>query len=165
MWNPFRKKKLRFTGENPPVELWTQYPNWTNAWDEEGAAGQDETTLRPDHEQNVIGSDTTFTAADVTFADGRTFPAFAEIGNAELWGFHVYETDAEWYYRHDSPTNRWGLYAPAGISTKDRPSVSYNESAVFPLRLKLRLPWSAAERLPVYEFPGNGSCHRISKSA
>jgi hypothetical protein len=46
--------RLRFTGQNPPPELWREYPNWRNAYGEEGEEGQDETTLLPDEVQTHI---------------------------------------------------------------------------------------------------------------
>lgn len=58
-------KPLRFTGQNPPPELWRTYPNWLNAFEEEGEAGQDETTLVPHEVQTHIAPHTAFTAATV----------------------------------------------------------------------------------------------------
>jgi hypothetical protein len=167
MWNPFRKKKiLRFTGEDPPLELWDEYPNWTNAWDEEGEDGQDETTLRPDAEQTFISGDTTFTAAQAILADGRSYPALAVIGNGELWSFNVYEGSDPWYYRHNNPENRWEPYAMPWLDEKDRPPVvSHDDAKIFPLKLALRLPWAKGEAPAVYEFPGNGKCRRLSENA
>src|SRR5262245_58348279 len=72
-------KKLRFTGEWPPQQYWSQFPNWENALDEEDEPAQDETTLRPAEEQTYIAEYTSFTTGNATLADGRTAPALIEV--------------------------------------------------------------------------------------
>jgi hypothetical protein len=54
---------LRFTGEWPPQSLWSKYPNWEYALDEEDEPGQDETTLRPSENQSNIDDDVAFEGA------------------------------------------------------------------------------------------------------
>ena len=76
------EERLRFTGNNPPVGLWPRYPNWQNAYDEEGVPGQDETTLRPADNQQVIDDDVSFSAGDAALANGqiRSGPAGSGLG-------------------------------------------------------------------------------------
>jgi hypothetical protein len=65
------------TGRRPSAAQLRKWPNWRHCLDEEDEEGQDETTIRPDDEQAVIGPETTGTALEASSADGRRFPAFA----------------------------------------------------------------------------------------
>lgn len=58
-------EKLLFTGGWPPHQYLNQYPNWSNAWDEEG--------------EGYIDEETAFTMADATLADGRTCLAIVQV--------------------------------------------------------------------------------------
>ena len=87
---------LRFTGENPPPELLSEYPNWENAYDEEGVEGQDETTLRPAENQSVIEEYTSFAAAEVVLNSGQKCPALIYMIE-ETAGLDVY-VRGKWHY-------------------------------------------------------------------
>src|SRR4051812_6894900 len=93
--------KLRFTGENPPAEYPEEYPNWSNAYDEETEADQDETTLRPHHQQTFIDEYVSFTAADVTAADGRKFVALIYVIACDPSALDIYHRDW-WLYLQTS---------------------------------------------------------------
>lgn len=138
-------ERIRITSDNPPLHLLDQYPNWENCWDEEGDDDLDETTLRPSANQAVIHEDVTFTAGDVTFADGRCYPAI-------LAGFGG-EVEDIWVYSFEDPSKCWGM---AGELGKDAWSAYRAESnveptpnkevGVFPVTIKSRLPLEASRK-------------------
>ncbi|HEY6555198.1 MAG TPA: hypothetical protein VI669_17710 [Vicinamibacteria bacterium] len=80
---PARPRGPRLTGRQPSSAQLKKWPNWRHCLDEEDEGGQDETTIRPDGEQSVIGPETTCTAFLLSTADGRRFPGFARAADAE----------------------------------------------------------------------------------
>ena len=80
-----KSKKVKKPKEPlPPVKLWDETPNWRSALDEEGRAGQDETTLKPCRGQTTIHQDVSATAGDVWLPDDRVLPALLDISDQEL---------------------------------------------------------------------------------
>lgn len=125
------EKKLRYTGAWPPPEVLARYPNWEMAYEEEGVEGQDETTLRPqEEEQTMITGDTVHTAGDVWLADGRTYPAIITVflGPPEACSFH----DGKRWWAIKEFRKKWGSHGEK--------SVDMNNKSIFPLRLRTRLP-------------------------
>jgi hypothetical protein len=150
-------KPLRFTGTNPPPELWRTYPNWKNAYDEEGEPGQDETTLMPHEVQTHIAPHTSFTAATVRFNDGRRFPAFCSIGRIGIDGCEVYETGAPWRIYYSYPQKKWVPFLAEWLPETERPPhVSLGDSSVFPLEIKLQVPWQGSTRPSAYRVTPDG---------
>lgn len=80
---PAKARGPRLTGRQPSPAQLEKWPNWRHCHDEEDEAGQDETTMRPDDEQSVIGAETTGTAFRLSTADGRRFLAFARAADGE----------------------------------------------------------------------------------
>lgn len=139
---PTRKypRKYRYTGGRlPPSSALEVYPCWMPALDEEGDDGQDESTIRPDDQQDFIGEFAVYTAADAELADGRTVPALLGQPDATFlhkdevdviivyegkrhWRVDTYDHDASWQPAEEGPTKRHG-------NTK-----------VFPMRVRSRLP-------------------------
>ena len=104
------EEHFRFTGENPPRTLWCRFPNWQNAYEEETLPDQDETTLRPANNQETIDDDISFTAGDVTFANGQSAPALLEVLCGELSSVHAYPDPQQekcWILTFHGPWNRW----------------------------------------------------------
>jgi hypothetical protein len=134
---------LRFTGANPPPSIWPRYPNWENAWDEEGVRGQDETTLRPAENQQTIDKKMTFTAGDAHLKDGRILPALLIMVSGEIGWANVYadaKRDLTWMLRFDDPSGRWVAMNDDWFVGGKSLRVPLDEPGVFPLRLKSRLP-------------------------
>jgi hypothetical protein len=132
------EERLRFTGENPPPGLWVRFPNWQNAYEEEGLPGQDETTLRPSDNQETIDDDVTFTAADAVFADGRTVPALLGVLAGDVGWIYIYPQPAEddcWLLYLDLVSDRWT--AMNGDALLPVPTEDAN---LFPMRVASRLP-------------------------
>ena len=129
-------KTPRYTGELPPPPVLKQYPNWKQALGEDGAEGQDETTIMPDDVQDHIGPDTQSTAADVTFPDGRTAPALlgAMMGlcDGEIEYLDVYDGQSSWQVELYGESWGQAQYADA--------SKTHGDTSVFPLRVTSRLP-------------------------
>ena len=124
-------KKHRYTGAWPPPKVLKRFPNWEMAYDEDGLEeGQDDTTIRPQTEQKVITYDTIHTAADVTLADGRTFPAIVTMvsGPPESCSFH----DGKRWRTIQKFRKKWQPHDEATLSMKDK--------STFPLRIRTRLP-------------------------
>ncbi len=78
------EERLRFTGQAPPPGLLERYPNWQNAYEEEGMPEQDETTLRPADNQSTIDDIVSCTAGDAIFASGQRLPALLVVLCGEL---------------------------------------------------------------------------------
>jgi hypothetical protein len=133
-------RSLRYTGENPPVEVLAKYPNWVNAYDEEDVEGQDETTLKPEDVQAHVTDETTFTAGDIVFADGTTLPVLISLLSGEVTGFCVYRVP-EWpYLSHDAEWNLWSVLPDYGSQDRDR-SEQWWKTQRFPAQLASRLPF------------------------
>jgi len=136
--------RLRFTGENPPLHLWGWFPNWQNAYDEEGMPDRDETTLRPADNQRTIDNAVSFTAGDVVLSCGQRLPALLGGDRGEVGWIYVYpvqERDECWVMRFDAPSDRWVamnddwfLRGPGILR------VPAGDPGVFPLRATSRLP-------------------------
>jgi hypothetical protein len=134
---------LRFTGANPPVSLWPRYPNWQNAYDEEGLPDQDETTLRPADNQESIDDDVSFTAGDAVLANGESVPAMLGVLSGKLEWVYVYpdpSLDDCWVLSFDVPSQRWvamnedWFLQSAGIIR-----APVNDASIFPIRVTSRL--------------------------
>lgn len=137
------EERIRITGDNPPRHLWTRYPNWENALDEEGLPGQDETTLRPADNQSSIDESVTFTAGNVIFADGRSFPAMISIIARQIDFIYVYpdpEREVCWSVRFHYPTQRWIPMNDAWCLVSEKTiSVPLDDAGIFPLKASTRL--------------------------
>lgn len=139
------EERLRFTGENPPVELWDRFPNWQNAYEEEGLPGQDETTLRPADNQQIIDDEVTFTVGNAILASGETVATLLGILCGELDWVYVYpnlQSDACWVLRLDVPSHRWvAMNDDWFLQSNERLlPVPIADQNVFPLRVASRLP-------------------------
>ena len=131
-------KRIRVTGDFPPLRYLDKYPNLENALDEEGVEGQDETTLRPARVQRVITTDTTFTAGEVFSGDGRRFIAILEVPNwGRLDGVTTFgDGKPVWYVFYSRAEEKWITCVAAQLPKIVRaPDVS-----IFPLIIKSRLP-------------------------
>ena len=141
-------KKLRFTGDAPPIHLWEQFPNWEYALDEEGEEGQDETTLRPAANQTSIDEHAAFTAGTATLADGTDLPALLEIlqypESCEGVNVFIGPSDA-WRLKRDSRSHCWSPFEETWLPPKERrPAVSMGDPKIFPLKIRSRLPVRAS---------------------
>jgi len=155
--------RLRFTGQNPPPELWREYPNWRNAYEEEGQDGHDETTLMPHEIQTHIGEDTSFTTGIARFHDGREFPAFFAVGERGIDGCEVYETDSPWRTYYSYPDKRWVAFRAGWLPESERPpTVLFDDPAVFPLELRMAVPWKQGGRPTAYQITRDGVMHEIA---
>jgi hypothetical protein len=139
--------RWRFTGENPPPELLVRYPNWEYALDEEEVEGQDETTLKPEEQQKVIGEFTAFTGGVATLADGRELPALIETISGEVWGFQVYDSEGVWRLTYEPNSKWWQPYVESWLPVEQRcHSVSLADERLFPLRVRSTLPRQATNK-------------------
>jgi hypothetical protein len=138
------EERLRFAGENPPIRLWTRYPNWRNAIEEEGLPGQDETTLRPADNQQSIDDDVNFTAGDAVRANGQRVPAMLGLLSGELGWVYVYPDPSEdtcWMLSFHMPSQRWvAMNDDLFLQGDGLTRVPVGNSGVFPLRVTSRLP-------------------------
>ena len=132
-------ERIRVTGDNPPIELMEKHPNWENCWDEEDADDQDETTLRPSRNQTRIHEEVAFTAGEVTYSDGRTYPAIL----AGLEG----DIEDVWVYSFGDSRKCWGVSGSMGESAWEAfaeddliEAAPIDDSALLPLTVRSRLP-------------------------
>jgi hypothetical protein len=129
----------RFTGAWPPPALWSRFPNWEYALDEEDVPGQDETTLRPADQHEFMIEDG-FTAADVELANGHRLPALLSV-NGSVDGLTAFTSDADgWSIRLLGVPPRWVCVVEDWLPENERsPSVAFSDPGVFPLRVRSRL--------------------------
>jgi hypothetical protein len=133
-------EKLRFTGEWPPMRVLKAYPNWEYALDEEGVEGQDETTIRPEAQQNVISGDTAYTAAEARQADGTERRAIVAIVGGRIDAVDVYVTEVD-TWRVGRVGDRWEPFLQSWLPESQRmPCVSLSDTTIFPLRVTTVLP-------------------------
>ena len=144
------EERLRFTGENPPVDLWSRFPNWQSAYDEEGLPGQDETTLRPADNQVTIDDDVTFTAGDAVLANGQRVPALLGVLSGELGWVYVYPEPSQeicWMVTFDVPSQRWAAMNDEWfLESAEVIRVPVKDSAVFPMKVMSRLRLDSSDR-------------------
>ena len=156
-------ERLRFTGRNPPPDLWQIYPNWRNAYEEEGVPGQDETTLMPHETQTYIGPHTSFTAGLAHFHDGRRFPAFLAIGASGMDGCEVYQFSVPWRIYYDYPQRRWVPFRAEWLPHDQRPpAVALDNDSVFPLEIRMTVPWRQGGVPSAYRITPDGRLHEIT---
>lgn len=138
------EERLRFTGENPPVSHWAGCPNWQNAYEEEGLPGQDETTLRPADNQQMIDDDVSLTAGAAVLANGLTVPALLGMLSGELGWVYVYpdpSQDVCWMLSFHVQSERWvAMNDDWFLRSEGVMRVPVGNSAVFPIRVTSRLP-------------------------
>lgn len=154
-------ERLRFTGTSPPQSLWARYPNWQNAYEEEGLPDQDETTLRPADNQQVIDDDVSFSAADVELADGTRRSALLSLIAGEagwVYGYPDPRQDVCWALRYDVPTRRWVAMNDDWFLKGDPAlvPVPVDRAGTFPMRVWSRLPLAATGERVVLEIPRPG---------
>ncbi len=131
---------LRVTGDNPPQQYWAQYPNWENAWDEEGNEDQDETTLKPSANQGSIDDEVTFSAGEAEFAGGSVLPALIAFVESDIDCVYVYpdqNSDRCWVISPDEP-GRWD--AEDGREELGLLPAPSNLADLLPLTIRSRLP-------------------------
>ena len=139
LWKWLMGERIRVTGDFPPLHYLEKYPNWENALDEEDVEGQDETTLRPAKIQNIITTDTTFTAGDLTSSNGRKFLAILEVRffSGQLDGVTAFrDSEPLWYVFYSRVEKKW-ITCMAGQLPK---IVPVQDMSIFPLTIKSRLP-------------------------
>lgn len=130
-------RKFRFTGTLPTKRAVGRYANWILALDEEGLAGQDETTLRPDDDQEKISKHTMGTAVVAVGPDGKQRVGLL-YGYLDLW--HGPE-QADWLHIFRG-TRRLDIKLKAKFWWPDEtaPTLHYNDFAELPLRATSVLP-------------------------
>jgi hypothetical protein len=150
------EERFRFTGENPPLRLWHRFPNWQNAYEEEGMPGQDESTLRPADNQQTIDDDVSFTAGDAMLASGQSAPALLWVLCGELYSVCVYpepEQDNCWVLGFDVPSRRWiAMNDDWSLQVRGILRVPVEDPGVFPLRITSRLPLRRSGNIIVAEI-------------
>lgn len=150
-----QEARLRYTGENPAIEALVQFPNWINAYDEEGVEGQDETTLKPDDEQRWITDMTAFTAGDIVFANGSTFAILIALVNGEVTGFSIYREPESPYLSYDEYWSLWSVLPDYGSQDRER-SERWWKQQQFPARACSRLSMQSTEKRWSVEIDGEG---------
>ena len=138
-------KKHRYTGEWPPPEVLEEFPNWDYALGEEGAPGQDETTLRPQREQSKITSDTAFTRASAAQANGEVKVAIVSVRDGKICDADVFDSpDVSWrVYEMDG---EWHSFDQSWLPEEQRsPVVSLGNPEIFPLVVETVLPHDATK--------------------
>ena len=120
---------LRFTNDWPPPGLWSKYPNWAFAYDEEDREGQDETTLKPANDQDRISEEVDYTAAEAEQADGVKLPALIEMITGKAWGVQVFGGETRWSVQLLGKPGEW----------KCEPGISFKDRSVFHFNVRSRL--------------------------
>jgi hypothetical protein len=133
-------KPLRYTGCWPPVEILDEYPNWVFATDEESEPDQDETTIRPENQQSFISSETDYTAATVTLANGTRTRGILSFLDGKLDTLDVFDGRDWWRVTNDLEQRRWSPYVENWLPQQQRrPTVSLADADIFPVHVETRL--------------------------
>ncbi len=156
-------KKLRFTGEWPPPNLWGKFPNWEYALDEEGEPGQDETTLRPAKEQKVISGYLALTTGEATLGDGRKVPALVELLGGTPGAVVLFLENGLLRIHEEVENEKWAPYLENWLPATKRHylEVLPNDSRVFPLRFVTTLPRKPGGESWDYAIGLDGSVKRV----
>lgn len=140
--------------------LWPRFPNWQNAYEEEGFPDQDETTLRPADNQETIDDDVTFTAGDALLANGQTVPAMLSMLSCELGWIYVYpypSKDICWVLSFHVPSQRWtAMNDDWFLQSGGLVRVPVENSSVFPIRVTSRLPLQRTGEIIALEIESPG---------
>jgi hypothetical protein len=154
--------RLRFTGEDPPQDLWPEFPNWEYALDEEDVEGQDETTLRPASVQDRITDEVAFTVGLARCSNGRQLPALLEVCDQRVDGVTAYPPSGKpWRLARLGQPSRWTPYLESWLPEEKRSfaPVSLAESELFPLIIESRLPTSAGSTIRLIVHPNGHESH------
>jgi hypothetical protein len=112
------------------------------ALDEEGEAGQDETTIKPETQQLYMSLETSFTTADVVLADGSAKTGMITLENTIPSGLDVLD-GRDWWSVQRGPDSKWETVDETWLPEGERrPGVSLRDKNIFPLSVKSRLPRS-----------------------
>jgi hypothetical protein len=142
--------------------LWAKYPNWRNAYEEESEDGQDETTLMPSEVQTHIDENTSFTAGIVRFHNGHEFRAFLALGERGVDGCDIYQTDTPCRIYFSYPEKRWVYFRAEWLPEHERPpTVSFDDEAIFPLQIRMNVPWRKGGIPAVYQVTKDGDMNEI----
>lgn len=146
-------EKLRFTGDWPPLDILRQYPNWEYAIDEEDVEGQDETTIRPESQQNAITNATAFTAARSRQADGTERMAIMAIIAGRIESIDVFTNDRD-AWRVIWNGDEWEPFIQDWLPEDERmPYVFLSENAIFPMHVETLLPLAETGYPLIAEVP------------
>ena len=150
--------EFRFTGEWPPRSLLSTYPNWENALDEEDVPGQDETTLRPAEEQEVITTEVAYTAAEIEQADGTRLGALINLYGGEVDTIIGFVTESDgWTITKLGNPGRWTCVVEDWKPEEERsPSVRFDDARVFPLVVRSTLPLASTGRRVEFRLGPDG---------
>ena len=122
---------------------------------------QDETTLRPADNQQVIDDDVSLSAADAELADGTRLPALLSLIAGEVglvFGYADARRDLCWVLRYNVPTRRWMAMNEDWFLRGDPAlvPVPLDRPGTFPMRISSRLPLAATGRPIVVDIPHPG---------
>jgi hypothetical protein len=138
------EERFRFTGQSPPPNLLGRFPNWQNAYDEEGMPDQDESTIRPADNQCTIDDEVSCTAGDAILASGQKLPALLEVQGGELWTVYVYPeppSPKAWAMSFHTPSQRWvAMNEKWDLQGEEALPVPLDDPGIFPIRVSSRLP-------------------------
>lgn len=157
------KKKHRYTGEFPPIEVWESIPNWEYALDEESVERQDETTLRPALKQDSIIDGIAFTAADATLASSQKLPVLLEVYTRLPSAINVFrDNDTSWRIYYSYEKDSWVPYIEDWLPVEERSLwVSLDDTTVFPMRIQSRLPVQSDGKLLFFTINSDGNRENI----
>ncbi len=152
---------MRFTGQWPTPTVWDEHPNWEYALNEGGVPGQDESTLRPAEENDIIGPDVAYTAGELTQADGRGLPALIEMDHGRPVGIFAFVTrESVWAVRELGMPPRWQPVSPDWIPKQESQlAVSLDDSSVFPAVVRFKLPHNLGEDSRKFRIDADGTFH------
>jgi hypothetical protein len=117
----------------------------------------------PDEVQTHISDSASFSTGVARFFDGREFPAFLAIGRAGVDGCEVYQTHIPWRIYYSYPDKRWVSFRAEWLPESERPPfASLDDDAVFPLEIRMFVPWKQGGRPAVYRVEKDGRLHEIA---
>ncbi len=141
-------KEYRYTGTLPSPQVLEQFPNWTHALDEEDEPDQDETTWKPDQQQDVIAITTVATAAFAQLPNGTVRTAVLcaamALNEGEVEFLYVLDGDTSWQVE---------VYGDSWGPSEFVETVQYGDTAIFPLKVTSRLPLTTGSYVELTLLP------------
>jgi hypothetical protein len=134
--------ELRYTDTGPSRAVLAKVPNWVHAYGEEGRSGQDETTIKPQRQQDRIDDQTQYTTADIWFPTGSITLGVLFLASGRVTAVEVHESEAVWSVQYNGKNKVWWI-----ADYRNPTKVTLTDPNRFPLKYCSRLAYK--NKLPI----------------
>ena len=129
---------MRITGTLPDDGVLTQNNTWVYCLDEEGFECQDESTLKPQGNANVLDDDTNAVSIKMLFNDGIAGYGLLWLTNMELEIMRFRRSNGNWILIKDMDGPYWhGAKVAYGTEYEEFKDPDLNNSDLFPCKVEI----------------------------